>query len=189
LIASRRFYTSLLTDVDFEHPELQGDQSMPNPRPAPIPPGHEGLIPHLVCAPAADAIEFYKKAFGAEEVHRMPGPDGRLMHAAMRLEGRFFFLADDFPEYHQGKSHSPKVMGATSVTIHRYVTDTDAAIDRAKKAGATVIMPATDMFWGDRYGQVKDPFGHHWALATHIKDMTMQEMAKAGNDAFSKAPC
>jgi uncharacterized glyoxalase superfamily protein PhnB len=156
--------------------------------PKPIPDGHEGLIPHLTCSPAADALEFYKKAFGAEEVHRMPGPDGRLMHAAMRIDGKFLFLADDFPEYCGGKEHNPNALGGTSVTIHRYVKDCDAVIDRAVTAGATVVMPASDMFWGDRYGLVKDPFGHNWAVATHIKDMTTEELVQAGKDAFASAP-
>ena len=154
----------------------------------PIPAGHEGLIPHLVCSPCADAIEFYKKAFGAEEVHRMPAPDGRLMHAAIRIDGRYMFMADDFPEYRGGKSQSPKALGGTPVTIHRYVADCDAVMDRAAKAGATVVMPASDMFWGDRYGLIRDPFGHQWALATRTKDMTSEELAKAGRDAFSKPP-
>lgn len=155
---------------------------------SPIPAGHEGLIPHLTCSPAADALEFYKKAFGAEEVHRMPGPDGRLMHAAMRIEGKFVFLADDFPEYCGGKSQSPTSLGGSPVTIHRYVKDTDAAIQRAEKAGAMVLMPASDMFWGDRYGLVKDPFGHNWAFATHIKDMTGPEMMAASKACFENAP-
>lgn len=154
----------------------------------PIPDGHEGLIPHLTCSPAAAALDFYKKAFGAEEVHRMPGPDGRLMHAAIRIDGRYVFLADDFPEYCGGKEQNPGALGGTPVTIHRYVKDCDAVIDRAVKAGATVIMPASDMFWGDRYGLLKDPFGHHWAFATHIKDMTSDEMAQAGKEAFAHAP-
>ena len=155
----------------------------------PIPDGHEGLIPHLVCSPCADALEFYEKAFGAEEVHRMPAPDGkRLMHAAMRIDGRFLFLADDFPEYAGGEHRSPKALGGTPVTIHRYVKDCDAAIERARKAGATVLMPAADMFWGDRYGLIKDPFGHNWAFATHIKDMTTEELRKAGEEAFSNSP-
>lgn len=154
----------------------------------PIPDGHEGLIPHLVCSPAAAAIDFYKKAFGAEEVRRMPGPDGRVMHAALRIDGKYLFLADDFPEYCNGKSESPNALGGTPVTLHRYVKDCDAAMDRAAKAGGTVIMPATDMFWGDRYGQIKDPFGHRWSLATRIKDMTTEEMAQAGKEAFSHAP-
>lgn len=154
----------------------------------PIPDGREGLIPHLTCSPAADALEFYKKAFGAEEVQRMPGPDGRLMHAAMRIEGKFVFLADDFPEYCGGKEHNANALGGTPVTIHRYVKDTDAAMQRAEKAGATVIMPAADMFWGDRYGLVKDPFGHHWAFATHIKDLTPEQMMQASKEAFAHAP-
>jgi PhnB protein len=154
----------------------------------PIPDGHEGLIPHLVCTPAAAAIDFYKKAFGAEEVHRMPGPDGRIMHAALRIDGKHLFLADDFAEYCNGKKSSPTALGGTPVVIHRYVKDCDAAIERAQKAGGTVTMPATDMFWGDRYGQIKDPFGHMWAFATHIKDMTTEELIKAGKEAFAHAP-
>ena len=154
----------------------------------PIPDGHEGLIPHLVCSPAAEALEFYKKAFGAEEVHRMPGPDGRLMHAAIRIEGKYLFLADDFPEYCGGKAQNPNALGGSPVTIHRYVKNCDAAIDRAVKAGASVVMPASDMFWGDRYGLVKDPYGHSWAFATHIKDLSMDELIQAGKEAFAHAP-
>lgn len=156
--------------------------------PKPIPDGHEGLIPHLTCSPCAEAIEFYKKAFGAQEVHRMPGPDGRLMHAAITIDGRPLFLADDFPEYSGGTSQSATSLGGTPVTIHRYVEDCDAVIDRAAGAGATVVMPASDMFWGDRYGMVKDPYGHQWAVATHIKDTTDDEMMKAGEAAFAEAP-
>lgn len=154
--------------------------------PAPIPPGREGLIPHLVCSPCADAIEFYKRAFGAEEVSRAPAPDGqRLMHAEVRLGGRPVFLVDDFPEYCAGKSETPKALGGTPVTIHRYVEDVDAAIKQAEQAGGTVKMPAADMFWGDRYGVVVDPFGHQWSLATHISDPTPEEMAQAMQAAFA----
>jgi uncharacterized glyoxalase superfamily protein PhnB len=154
-----------------------------------IPAGREGLIPHLVCDPCADAIEFYKKAFGAEEVHRAPGPDGtRLMHAEIRIDGRPIFLVDDFPEFCGGKSETPKALGGSPVTIHRFVKDCDAAIAQAQKAGATVIMPANDMFWGDRYGIVQDPFGHKWSLATHIKDLTPDEMMKGMDEAFAQHP-
>jgi uncharacterized glyoxalase superfamily protein PhnB len=154
-----------------------------------IPPGHEGLIPHLVCDPCAKAIEFYKKAFGAEEVRRAPAPDGkRIMHAEIKIGGRPLFLVDDFPEYCEGKASSPKALGGTPVTIHRFVEDCDAAIDRAVKAGATVQMPAADMFWGDRYGVVVDPFGHTWSFGTHLRDMTPDEMAAAMEAAFSGAP-
>ena len=152
-----------------------------------IPAGREGLIPHLVCSPCADAIEFYKKAFGAEEVARMPAPDGkRIMHAEIRIGGRPLFLVDDFPEYCGGKSETPKSLGGTPVTVHRYVDDCDAAIQRAEKAGATVKMPAADMFWGDRYGVVVDPFGHNWSFATHIRDLTPDEMAKGTQEAFAQ---
>lgn len=153
----------------------------------PIPPGNEGLIPHLVCDPCADAIEFYKQAFGAEEVRRVPTPDGkRLLHAAIRIDGRPVFLVDDFPEFCEGKSSSPKALGGTPINIHRYVEDVDAAIQRAEKAGATVKMPAQNMFWGDRYGVVTDPFGHLWAFATHVGDPSPQEMDEAMKEMFAQ---
>jgi len=153
----------------------------------PIPDGYESLIPHLVCSPCSEAIEFYKKAFGAEEVMRMPNPmDDRLMHAEMRIDGKMIFLNDDFPEYCGGKSQSPKSLGGTPVTIHRYVVDVDAVFQKAIEAGATALMPPADMFWGDRYASVTDPFGHHWAFAKHLKDMTPDEMAKAMKAAFSQ---
>jgi PhnB protein len=148
--------------------------------PQPIPPGHENLIPHLVCSPCAEAIEFYKKAFGAEEITRMPDPRGpRIMHAAIRIGSSFVFLNDDFPEASGGKSLSPLALKGTPVTLHHYVEDCDAAIKRATDAGAKVLMPAADMFWGDRYGIVTDPFGHQWSFATHIKDLTPSQMQAA----------
>lgn len=152
----------------------------------PIPAGFEGLIPHLVCTDAAQAIEFYKNAFGAEEVGRVPAPDGRVMHADILIGGQHVFLVDDFPEYCEGKSMTPKALGGTPVTIHRYVKDCDAAIDRAVKAGATLKMPPADMFWGDRYGAVTDPFGHDWSIATHVKDLTPEEMMQGMNEAFQQ---
>ena len=154
----------------------------------PIPPGQENLIPHLVCDPCAEAIAFYKKAFGAEEMCRIPAPDGRIMHAAIRIGGSAVFLVDDFPEYCGGKSESPKALSGTPVTIHRYVKDCDAAIKRAQDAGATVVMPAQDMFWGDRYGVVIDPYGHKWSIATHLKDLTPEQMQAAMKEAFAQAP-
>lgn len=153
----------------------------------PIPDGHETLIPHLVCNPCAAAIEFYKKAFGAIEVHRLPAPDGqRIMHAAMKIGGSVLMLADDFPEYCGGKAQSPLALQGTPVTIHRYVADVDAAMKQAQDAGATTIMPAMDMFWGDRYGVVQDPFGHKWSIATHQKDVTPAEMEVAMKEMFAK---
>ncbi len=142
----------------------------------PIPAGHESLIPHLVCERCAEAIDFYKKAFGAEEVHRMNSPDGRIMHAALRIGSSFFFLVDDFPEYCEGKSESPLALQGSPVTLHHYVENCDTAIKRAVDAGAKVLMPAADMFWGDRYGVIVDPFGHKWAFATHIEDLTPDQI-------------
>jgi PhnB protein len=155
----------------------------------PIPPGQDHLIPHLVCSPCAEAIEFYKKAFGAEEFVRLPTPDGRrLMHAGIRIGKSFVFLADDFPEHCGGKARSPTALQGTPATFHQYVDNCDAAIKRAADAGATVMMPAADMFWGDRYGIVKDPFGHQWSFATHFKDMTPAEMQTSMREAFAKKP-
>ena len=142
----------------------------------PIPEGMHTVTPHLVCAGAADAIEFYKKAFGAVEMHRMPGPGGKLMHAAIRIGDSTIMLADEYQEW---GSKSPKTLDGTPVTIHLYVENADAVYDQAIAAGATGTMAMADMFWGDRYGQVIDPFGHSWSIATHIKDMTPEEMAKA----------
>lgn len=154
----------------------------------PIPPGHEGLIPHLVCSSAAEAIEFYKAAFGADEVYRMPAPDGqRLMHAEITIGGRPVYLVDDFPEFCDGKSGTPQALGGTPVTVHRYVEDCDAAIQQAVEAGATIKMPAQDMFWGDRYGMVTDPFGHNWSLATQLRDLTPEEIAEGMQAAFNQA--
>lgn len=147
----------------------------------PIPEGHEALIPHLVCDPCSDAIEFYKKAFGAEELSRVEQPGtGKIMHGAMRIGGHMLFLADDFPEFcANGKPNSPKALGGSPVTIHRYVEDCDAAVKRAERAGATVQMPPADMFWGDRYSVVVDPFGHSWSLATHIREVSEDELNAA----------
>jgi PhnB protein len=147
----------------------------------PIPEGMHSVTPHLICAGAADAIDFYKKAFGAVEVSRLPGPNGKLMHGAVRIGDSTVMLAEEMPEW---KSFGPKALKGTSVVIHVYVPDVDAAFAKAVAAGATVRMPVTDMFWGDRYGQVEDPFGHLWSLATHTRDLTpeqiMQGMASMG---------
>jgi PhnB protein len=153
-----------------------------------IPKGHEGLIPHLVCSPCSEAIEFYKHAFGAEFVSAVPAPGStKIMHAEVRIGGRPLFLVDDFPEFCGGKSENPKALGGTPVTIHRFVENCDAAIERAVKAGATVRMPAADMFWGDRYGVVTDPFGHNWSIATHQRDLTPEEIAKGMEAAFAQS--
>lgn len=139
----------------------------------PIPDGFHTVTPHLVCAGAAKAIEFYKAAFGASEIDRLAGPGGALMHAAIRIGDSIVFLVDEMPQW---GSLGPLARGGSSVTIHLYVADVDAAFAKAVTAGCTVKMPVTDMFWGDRYGQVTDPFGHSWSLATHKRDLTQAEI-------------
>jgi uncharacterized glyoxalase superfamily protein PhnB len=134
------------------------------------------VTPHLVCAGAAKAIDFYQKAFGATETGRMPGPDGRLMHAAIRIGDSTVMLADEMPEW---GSLGPTSLKGSPVTIHLYVDDVDKFVERAVKAGAKVTMPVADQFWGDRYGKLEDPFGHHWSVATHVRDLTPDEMKKA----------
>lgn len=140
------------------------------------------VTPHLVCAGAARAIDFYKKAFGAEEVMRLEGPDGSLWHALLLIGGAPLMLVDEFPDM---GSMGPKALKGSPVTIHLNVPDADAFVERAVKAGATVTMPLADAFWGDRYGQIEDPFGHRWSVATHIKDMTLEEI-KAAMPAMSE---
>lgn len=155
----------------------------------PIPKGHEGVIAHIVVDGCNEAIEFYKKAMGAEEICRLPSPDGRIMHAEIRIGDAVVYLCDDFPEFCGGQKRNPKALGASTVTLTQYVKDCDAAIDRAVKAGATLKMPASDMFWGDRYGGVTDPYGHEWSFCTHIQDMTDEEITKAGQEMFAGGGC
>jgi len=142
----------------------------------PIPEGMHSVTPHLVCAGAADAIEFYKKAFGAEECARMPGPGGKIIHAAIRIGDSTVMLVDEDPRW---GALGPKTLKGTPVTIHLYVEDVDRFAARAAGAGATVVMPVADMFWGDRYGLLEDPFGHRWSVATHVRDVTPEEMKQA----------
>ena len=146
------------------------------PKVKPVPDGMHTVTPHLVCAGAADAIEFYKKAFGAVEEGRLPGPNGRLMHAMIRIGDSAVMLVDEMPEW---CALGPKALKGSPVTIHLYVDDVDAFAARAVKAGAKITMPVADMFWGDRYGKLEDPFGHHWSVATHMRDVSSQEMQQA----------
>jgi len=134
------------------------------------------VTPHLVCAGAANAIEFYKKAFGAVEVTRLPGQQGKLMHAMIRIGDSAVMLVDESPEWGM---LGPKALKGSPVTIHLYVDDADAFVARAVKAGAKVTMPVDDMFWGDRYGKIEDPFGHHWSVGTHVRDVSSEEMQQA----------
>ena len=141
-----------------------------------LPEGMHRLSPHLVCAGAADAIEFYVKAFGATEMIRLPGPDGKLMHASVSINGSSVLLVDEMLDH---GIKSPKTLGGTPVTIHLVVPDVDAFVDRAVAAGATVTMPVEDAFWGDRYGVLEDPFGHSWSVATPIREMTPEQIRAA----------
>jgi len=142
----------------------------------PIPEGMRSVTPHLVCAGAAAAIDFYKKAFGAVEQGRMAGPDGRLMHAMVRIGDSAVMLVDEMPEW---GALGPKALKGSPVTIHLYVDDADAFVKRAVQAGAKVTMPVAEQFWGDRYGRIEDPFGHRWSIATHVRDVTPEEMKQA----------
>ena len=151
-----------------------------------VPPGYHTVTPHLIVRGAAQAIDFYKRAFGTQELDRSPGPDGkRLMHAAIMIGDSRLMLVDEYLEY---GSKSPQALGGSPVTIHLYVEDVDAVFDRAVKAGCNVEMPLMDAFWGDRYGQVADPFGHKWSLATHKEDLTQEEMAKRAEAFFASVP-
>ena len=142
----------------------------------PIPEEMRTVTPHLICAGAADAIEFYKQAFGAVELSRALGPDGKVMHASMRIGDSVIMLNDEFPEW---GSFGAKHFKGSPVTIHLYVENADASFDQAVRAGAKVTMPLDDMFWGDRYGKLEDPFGHQWSIGTHIRDVSPEEMQKA----------
>jgi PhnB protein len=137
------------------------------------------VIPHLVVDDAAAAIDFYVKAFGATELGRVPGPDGKLIHAALTVNGSTVMLNDDFPEFNDGKSTTPRALGGTPVTIHLTVTDVEAKFAQAVEAGAEVVMPLEDQFWGDRYGMVRDPFGHQWSLGQPVREVSPEEIAAA----------
>ena len=142
----------------------------------PIPDGMHSVTPHLICAGAARAIEFYKQAFGAVEEARLPGPNGKLMHAMIRIGDSPVMLVDEMPEW---CALGPRALKGSSVTIHLYVEDADAVFARAVKAGARVVMPLDDAFWGDRYGKVEDPFGHHWSIGTHQREVSIEEAQQA----------
>ena len=141
-----------------------------------IPDGMHTVSPHLVCDDAADAIEFYKKAFNAVEVMRVPGADGKLMHALIMICGSSVMLVDENPAWGM---LGPKSLKGTPVTIHLYAEDVDAFVARAVAAGAKVTMAVADMFWGDRYGVIEDPFGHAWSVACHIRDVSIEELQQA----------
>jgi PhnB protein len=143
--------------------------------------GMQTITPHLVCDGAANAIEFYKRAFGATETMRLAGEGGTLMHAAVKIFGAPVMLTDENPKW---GNKSPKTLKGTPVTIHIMVPNVDEVVDKAVGAGAKLVMPVEDTFWGDRYGIVEDPFGHRWSVATPIRKMTAEEVAEAAAKMF-----
>lgn len=149
-----------------------------------IPDSMHAVTPHLICADGVAAIEFYKKAFGAVEESRLLGEKNKLMHALIRIGGSAVMLCDEFPDW---GSFGPKMLKGSPVVIHLYVADVDAAMQRAVAAGAKLTMPVTDMFWGDRYGQLEDPFGHRWSIATHVRDLSAEEIRQAMKSAMNTA--
>ncbi len=147
-----------------------------------IPDGFHSVTPSLIVSDSNKAIEFYKKALGANEIYKFPGPDGRIMHAMIQIGDSFVMMMDEFPEM---GTKSPDTIGGTAVTLHLYVEDADKTFNKAVDAGAKPVMPIMDAFWGDRYGVVTDPFGHSWAIATHQRDLNPEELKKAGEEFFA----
>lgn len=141
----------------------------------PIPEGYRSVTPYLTVTGAEAAIEFYKSAFGAMEVMRMPGPPGLIAHAELKIGDSMVMLSDEMPG---SDMRSPKSIGGTTCGVFLYLEDVDATFAKAIAEGAQAVMPPTDMFWGDRFGKLQDPFGHSWSMATHKEDLTPEEMEK-----------
>jgi len=148
----------------------------------PIPEGYHTLTPYLAVDDAAEAIDYYKKAFGAKERVRMDTPDGKIGHAELEIGDALLMLSDPFP---QASTQPPKELGGTSASVFMYVEDVDAVVKKAVDAGASVTMEVADQFWGDRFGTVTDPFGHVWSIATHVEDVPPEEMAERAKAAMA----
>jgi PhnB protein len=148
----------------------------------PIPEGYSGPMAYLTVHDAGAAIDFYTRAFGARERARMSGPGGTVAHAELELGGGVLMLSDPFP---QATTKPPTEVGGTTATVMMYVEDVDAAVQKAVDAGAEITMPVDDQFWGDRFGSIRDPFGHSWALATHVEDVPPEEMAQRAEQAMA----
>jgi len=146
-----------------------------------IPSGYHTVTPYLVLGDAGRAIDFYKQAFGAKELSRMAAPGGKVGHAELKIGDSVIMLSDEMMG-----NRSPQSLGGSAVSIFLYVDDVDSVFDRAIKAGAKSEMPPADMFWGDRYAKLTDPFGHLWGIATHIEDVAPQEMEKRAKEAMAK---
>jgi uncharacterized glyoxalase superfamily protein PhnB len=150
-----------------------------------IPEGYHTVTPYLAVKGAAKAIEFYKEAFGAKKIELHHSPDGSIMHAVLKIGDSLVMLSDEFPQSSCGMA-SPQALKGSTVVLHIYVENADAVFNKAVKAGAAVIRPMEDQFWGDRYGQVKDPFGHLWSIATHTADLNQEEMDAGAEQFFSQ---
>jgi PhnB protein len=148
----------------------------------PIPEGYHTLTPYLAVSDAAQAIQYYKKAFGAKERVRMDAPGGKIGHAELEIGDALLMLADQFP---QASTKPPTELGGTSASIFMYVEDVDAVVKQAVDEGATITMEVVDQFWGDRFGSIKDPFGHSWSIATHVEDVPPAEMAERAKEAMA----
>ncbi len=148
----------------------------------PIPEGYHAVTPYLALDDAAEAIEFYKKVFGAKERARMEAPGGKIGHAELEIGDSVVMLADAFP---QSTTRPPSELGGTTAGVFLYVEDVDAVVKQAADAGATITQEVADQFWGDRFGSVKDPFGHSWAIATHVEDVSPDEMAERAKEAMA----
>jgi len=148
-----------------------------------VPEGTHTITPHLVVVGAEQALEFYKKAFGAQVAGVHKTPDGKVMHAEFKIGDSKLMLNDEFPGM---GSLSPKTLGGSPVVLNLYLDDIDKIFNQAVSAGATVTMPLANQFWGDRYGQIKDPFGHIWALGQHVEDVAPEEMERRAREAFAQ---
>jgi len=148
-----------------------------------VPEGYHTVTPYLAIRDATRAIAFYTRAFEAQEITRMAGPDGKVMHAELRIGDSMLMLSEDSPE---SGCHSPLSLKGTTFTLYLYVPDVDTTFARAIAAGATAVMPVANMFWGDRHGQVVDPFGHRWSIATHTEDLSQQEITQRAQQFFAE---
>lgn len=148
----------------------------------PIPEGYTSLSPYLTVDDGRAALDFYKRAFGAREMGIMEAPDGRIAHAALQIGNSALMFSDPFPQF-AGKS--PKELGGTTNALFLYVDDVDAVVRQAVDAGATILMEPEDQFWGDRMGQITDPFGHIWQIATHVEDISPEELEVRSKEVFA----
>ena len=153
---------------------------------SPVPEGYNSITPHLVIKGAAQAIEYYKSVFGATEVFRMDGPDGKVGHAELQIGDSRIMLADENPSFGQGHA-SAATIGASPVSLYLYIPDVDGVVKRAVAAGAKILKPVQDQFYGDRSGFIQDPFGHLWGIATHVEDVSPEEVAERAKKATPAA--